>query len=942
MKRKVAVSLFLLLWIVTTIITFWNKDQKVQAYYTNGQSAIFALGQTLTDISTPVYTTNTVNNPMNIGLNTPSSIAIDSTNHKFYVADTNNNRIMVYNLNTDNSFPDYRADYVVGQPDFNLTKENQGNAGPGQNTLQSPQYVAINPDNQNLYVSDTGNNRVLIFATVTTNNPNALYVIGEPNFTTENTDNTVSSTRMMSPIGITFSGTGVNIKVYVADRDFNRVLIFGEITANEQAAVNVIGQSNFTSSTPITSQSGLASPSGLRVNSSSHLYVADKDNNRVMIWTAAITTDGQNADRVLGQSFFYSNSAGTTNTSLNKPTDVGINTLDYVFVTDSYNNRTMIWNVAITNNGQAANLVLGQTNFTTGTAGTSPSKESSPMSVTSYSSSKLYIADTNNNRVIAYNSSITTNGQSANYALGQLTAYNSVDFYGKTMNNPQNRGFNQPQAISINTTNHQMFVVDTENNRILVYNLNTNNSLIERTADYVIGQTTFSQSDPNQNVNVGASTLYLPTDVFYDNTNNRLYIADTGNNRVLIYTSVISRNNQSANYVLGQSSFTTNAPSLDEYSLSSPSAVTVNTSNNYVAIADRDNNRILVWTSTPSSNGPAANFVIGQSDFYTNNYNTTQNTLHTPKGVSYDPNTGYLFVGDSDNNRVLVWTSTITSNGQNANRVLGQTNFTDNTPINPVSAAALNYPTKVIVNYRSSTLFIVDSNNNRALVFTQAIISDGQSANLVIGQSNMSDASAQISQTGLNNPTGINVNPSNGEVYVADTGNNRIVAFDNATPNAPTLTLPTDGQNDVSSLPTFNMYSSDSDGDALQFRIQIARDNLFTVGLVTFDQTVTPVGWSGQTIGNTYNFGATASYTVQLADTLYADTDYYWRAYAYDPYGDQTWSDVSSTFQFHTASPTQIVITTPERNALTGDPTAAITVQLQNENSVPKPVLLLP
>ena len=113
MKRKVAVSLFLLLWIVTTIITFWNKDQKVQAYYTNGQSAIFALGQTLTDISTPVYTTNTVNNPMNIGLNTPSSIAIDSTNHKFYVADTNNNRIMVYNLNTDNSFPDYRADYVV-------------------------------------------------------------------------------------------------------------------------------------------------------------------------------------------------------------------------------------------------------------------------------------------------------------------------------------------------------------------------------------------------------------------------------------------------------------------------------------------------------------------------------------------------------------------------------------------------------------------------------------------------------------------------------------------------------------------------------------------------------------------------------------------------------------------------------------------------------------
>jgi hypothetical protein len=84
-----------------------------------------------------------------------------------------------------------------------------------------------------------------------------------------------------------------------------------------------------------------------------------------MIWTSAITANGQSADRVLGQTWFNSNSSGTSSSSLNRPYGVAINSLNYVFVSDSDNNRVLFWSDRISSNGQAANRVLGRRTSTT-------------------------------------------------------------------------------------------------------------------------------------------------------------------------------------------------------------------------------------------------------------------------------------------------------------------------------------------------------------------------------------------------------------------------------------------------------------------------------------------------------------------------------------------------------------------------------------------------
>ena len=52
-------------------------------------------------------------------------------------------------------------------------------------------------------------------------------------------------------------------------------------------------------------------------------------------------------------------------------------------------------------------------------------------------------------------------------------------------------GFNNSQGITLDTTNHRMFVADSSNNRVLVFNLDSSNQVIDYTADFVLGQSNF-------------------------------------------------------------------------------------------------------------------------------------------------------------------------------------------------------------------------------------------------------------------------------------------------------------------------------------------------------------------------------------------------------------------------------------------------------------------
>ncbi len=122
-------------------------------------------------------------------------------------------------------------------------------------------------------------------------------------------------------------------------------------------------------------------------------------------------------------------------------------------------------------------------------------------------------------------------------------------------------------------------------------------------------------------------------------------------------------------------------------------------------------------------------------------------------------------------------------------------------------------------------------------------------------------------------------------------------------PAAPTLSGPADGAMNINLLPDLRPRAIDPDGDNMRYKIEICSNSDCSTVLRTADQTVSQTGWITQS-GNsatTYASGQDAIYRVQ-APALTANTMYYWRAYAIDPSGSNTWSPASDISAFTTGT----------------------------------------
>ena len=315
------------------------------------------------------------------------------------------------------------------------------------------------------------------------------------------------------------------------------------------------------------------------------------------------------------------------------------------------------------------------------------------------------------------------------------------------------------------------------------------NEDISEFASLVLGQSGFESSDNNSGASSGqasASSLSSPQGIFFDGT--RLYIADTNNNRVLIWTSAPSSNNQASNIVIGQANATDNSPNQGGTAscatLSSPTAVHVN--GNRLFIADSGNNRVLVFNNANSlSTGATANFVIGHggssacSETRSNQLDNDKtgarsDTLNNPTALFFDGSK--LFVADTNNHRVLIYNSLPSGHGHEANVALGQTALDQNT-LGAVSATTLNKPGGVYVT--NGKILVSDTGFNRVLVFNSIpTANNGQSpsANVVIGQTATNTSTSGVGAALLSAPAQISGDEDK-KILIADKGNHRVVVF---------------------------------------------------------------------------------------------------------------------------------------------------------------------
>lgn len=87
-----------------------------------------------------------------------------------------------------------------------------------------------------------------------------------------------------------------------------------------------------------------------------HLLLADRNNNRVLVWNK-LPTGNTSPDLVLGQKNFTTNDPGTGLDQMNWPVAIATDG-KRVIVADTYNDRLLIWNTFPTQSGQSADLEI--------------------------------------------------------------------------------------------------------------------------------------------------------------------------------------------------------------------------------------------------------------------------------------------------------------------------------------------------------------------------------------------------------------------------------------------------------------------------------------------------------------------------------------------------------------------------------------------------------
>jgi hypothetical protein len=382
----------------------------------------------------------------------------------------------------------------------------------------------------------------------------------------------------------------------------------------EPEAARVYGQADFTSGAAGHDANGLFFPIGLAQDATGALYVADRNNSRVLVYDA----DGDaTADRVYGQhgelDSYIQNYDGVGGSglpsaeTLNFPVALTLDGDGGLYVTDRENHRVLYY---AADGDTTADRVYGQFgSFTTnppnnnGLGGTGiPSAGNIgvfALGILVDGNGGLYISDSSNNRLLVYQPAEDTDADTVYGQFGAFTTGVENNDGNGQAGTPSAETFNFPRGLALDDSGG-VYVADRENHRVLYFAADG-----DMVADRVYGHSgSFTSGVVNDDGagNEGgptADSLNQPPSVALDPAGG-LYVADRDNNRVLYFAD---DGDTTADWVFGQfGSFTTNVANNDGSGVSGdPSAQSVNhpqfvmvSADGSLYISDTGNNRVLV------------------------------------------------------------------------------------------------------------------------------------------------------------------------------------------------------------------------------------------------------------------------------------------------------------------------------------------------------------
>ncbi len=522
-------------------------------------------------------------------MNSPRGVSMSGST-TLLVSQLSGNRVTAYNLE-DGITDGENAIKVLGQSTFTGTTAASTQAG-----LNGPRGLTYDPVRKLLFVTNANGHRVTIYDLTTgiTDGMNANYVMGQSDFTSATAGG--SQAGMTGPQGVAYDS--VNKRLYTLLNNQSRVAVYDLANgfSDGQPASAVLGQSSFTATAAATTQAGLNAPWGITMSGSSTLFVSQSSGNRVTVYNVGDgITDGENAIKVIGQANFTATSAATTQAGLNSPRGMVYDSAGKrLFIANT--NRVTVYNLSdgITDGENAVN-VLGQTTFTSATSTITQSGLVGPIDLT-YDAGNARLSVLQSARLTLFDiGGGITDGMNAVDVVGQtdenqLTPGPSFTTNG-TNNGPNSISMSSPTGLAIDTAKHRLFVADTSNNRILVYNLNTDNSLTDRIADSLLGQSDFR----TVTANTSQKGFNGPQGLTYDPVGDRLFVSEINNNRVMVFSVGAIQNGESGSSLLGQPTFVSNTQLTSQSAIRSTQAILFDPVASRLYTAENGNHRVMIF-----------------------------------------------------------------------------------------------------------------------------------------------------------------------------------------------------------------------------------------------------------------------------------------------------------------------------------------------------------
>jgi len=574
----------------------------------------------------------------------------------------------------------------------------------------------------NVYVSDDCNSVVYKIGP----GGNLTVVAGNGTLGYSGDGGAATAAQLYMPQGVALDASG---NLYIAD-GFNNVIREVNFSSGMISTVAGNGIAGYAGDGKAAIAGELNHPSGIRVDASGNLFIADANNNAVrkVNISGIISTVAGN-----GTPGYSGDGAAATSAQLGEPADVALDASGNLYIADCYNNRIRKVNTSGIISTIAGNGIQGYSSVKKPDTLAIAAELNYPTGIAVDALANLFIADGNSN--IIYKVTTSDNGYI------RIVAGNDTAGYRDGPDTVVE--LNYPNSITFDASGN-LYIADQYNNRIRKMDVSGD-------VYSVAGNGTTGYGDGGPAV---AAELQFPAGVILGASGN-IYIADANNNRIHEVNTAGIMSAIAGNGIAG---YTGDGGPATAAELQYPAGIARDASGD-IYIADENNSAIRKVNTAGIISTIAGNGTPGYSGDGTA---ATTAQLSYPQGVVADA-AGNLYIADASNYRIRKVNtagiiSTVAGNGIPGYAGDGE----------DAIAAELAFPTGVALD-GSGNLYIADAYNN---VIREVNLASGVISTVAgNGKAGYSGDGGMAAAAELYLPVGIVLDGS-GNLFISDFYNN--------------------------------------------------------------------------------------------------------------------------------------------------------------------------